>query len=37
MRNWKRAIQIAVDLGVTVMNSEFNGRPEAPSASEAQF
>ena len=37
MRYWKRAIQIAVDLGVTVMNSEFNGLPEAPSASEAQF
>ena len=37
VRYWKRAIQIAVDLGVTVMNSEFNGRPEAPSASEAQF
>ena len=29
VRAWKRAIQIAVDLGVTVMNSEFNGRPEA--------
>jgi myo-inositol catabolism protein IolH len=37
VRYWKRAIQIAVDLGVDVMNSEFNGRPEAPSASEAQF
>ena len=37
MRYWKRAIQIAVDLGVNVMNSEFNGRPEAPSVSEAQF
>jgi len=29
VRAWKRAIQISVDLGVTVMNSEFNGRPEA--------
>jgi len=37
VRYWKRAIQITVDLGVNVMNSEFNGRPEAPSASEAQF
>ena len=37
VRYWKRAIQITVDLGVSVMNSEFNGRPEAPSASEAQF
>jgi myo-inositol catabolism protein IolH len=37
VRYWKRAIEIAVDLGVTVMNSEFNGRPEAAAASEAQF
>src|SRR6266705_1137902 len=37
VRYWKRAIQITVDLGVQVMNSEFNGRPEAASASEAQF
>jgi myo-inositol catabolism protein IolH len=37
VRYWKRAIEIAVDLGVNVMNSEFNGRPEAAAASEAQF
>src|SRR5213079_211606 len=37
VRYWKRAIQITVDLGVQVMNSEFNGRPEAASVSEAQF
>jgi myo-inositol catabolism protein IolH len=37
VRNWKRAIQITVDLGCQVMNSEFNGRPEAAAASEAQF
>lgn len=37
VRYWKRAIEIAVDLGVDTMNSEFNGRPEAPAASEAQF
>ena len=37
VRYWKRAIEITVDLGVTVMNSEFNGRPEAASRSEAQF
>src|ERR671937_91209 len=37
VRYWKRAIQVAVDLGATVMNSEFNGRPEAAAASEAQF
>ena len=36
-RYWKRAIELTVDLGCDVMNSEFNGRPEAPSASEAQF
>jgi myo-inositol catabolism protein IolH len=37
VRYWKRAIQVTVDLGVDVMNSELNGRPEAPAASEAQF
>ena len=37
VRAWKRAIQITVDLGVDVMNSEFNGRPEAPELAEAQF
>lgn len=37
VRYWKRAIQMTVDLDCTVMNSEFNGRPEQPSRSEAQF
>jgi myo-inositol catabolism protein IolH len=37
VRAWKRVIQIAVDLGVDVINSEFNGRPEAPETAEAQF
>ena len=37
VRYWKRAIEITVDLGVNVMNSEFNGRPEHAAASEAQF
>ncbi|MHB8959307.1 MAG: sugar phosphate isomerase/epimerase family protein [Candidatus Limnocylindrales bacterium] len=37
VRYWRRAIEIAVELGVTVMNSEFNGRPEQPSRSEGQF
>lgn len=37
VRYWKRAIQITVDLGCDVMNSEFNGRPSAPGESEAQF
>src|SRR6201995_4122525 len=37
VRNWKRAIQITVDLGCTVMNSEFNGRPEQATRSENQF
>ncbi len=37
VRYWKRAIQITVDLGVNVMNSEFNGRPEQAGESEAQF
>jgi len=37
VRYWKRSIEIAVELGVTVMNSELNGRPERASLSEAQF
>ena len=37
VRNWKRAIQISVDLDCDTMNSEFNGRPEAASRSENQF
>jgi len=37
VRYWKRAIEITVELGCTVMNSEFNGRPEQPSRSESQF
>jgi myo-inositol catabolism protein IolH len=37
IRNWKRAIQVTVDLGCQVMNSEFSGRPEIAAASEAQF
>ena len=37
VRYWKRAIEITVELGCNVMNSEFNGRPEEASRSEAQF
>ncbi|GAV44384.1 sugar phosphate isomerase/epimerase family protein [Streptomyces acidiscabies] len=37
VRYWKRSIQIAADLGVDSMISEFNGRPEDPDRSEAQF
>jgi len=37
VRYWKRAIQITVDLDCSVMNSEFNGRPEQSSLSEAQL
>src|SRR6266571_5519350 len=37
VRYWKRAIELTVELGCNVMNSEFNGRPEAASRSEAQF
>ena len=37
VRYWKRAIQLTVELDCQVMNSEFNGRPEAASLSEAQF
>ena len=34
---WKRAIQLCVEVGCTTMNSEFNGRPDQPARSEAQF
>jgi myo-inositol catabolism protein IolH len=37
VRYWKRAIQISVDLDCSVMNSEFNGRPEQAARSESQF
>lgn len=37
VRYWKRAIELTVDLDCNVMNSEFNGRPEQASKSEAQF
>ena len=37
VRAWKRVIQITADLGVQVINTEFNGRPEAPETAEAQF
>jgi myo-inositol catabolism protein IolH len=37
VRYWRRAIRITADLGVDVMNSEFNGRPEQAARSEAQF
>jgi myo-inositol catabolism protein IolH len=37
VRYWRRAIELTVDLDCRVMNSEFNGRPEQASLSEAQF
>ena len=37
VRYWKRAIQISVDLGVNVMNTEFAGRPEKAEESERAF
>lgn len=37
VRYWKRSIEITVDLECPVMNSELNGRPEAPGLSESQF
>ena len=37
VRYWKRAIELTVELDCRVMNSEFNGRPEAAARSEAQF
>ncbi|HEX3679339.1 MAG TPA: sugar phosphate isomerase/epimerase [Galbitalea sp.] len=35
--NWKRIIQLAVELDVHVINSEFSGRPERAEESEASF
>ena len=37
VRNWKRIIQIAVELEVPVINTEFSGRPERAEESEAGF
>jgi myo-inositol catabolism protein IolH len=37
VRNWKRVVQITVDLGVNVINTEFSGRPEKPEESERAF
>jgi len=37
VRYWKRAIELTVELDCDTMNSEFNGRPELASRSEAQF
>ena len=37
VRNWKRVIQITVDLGVEVINTEFSGRPERAEESERAF
>ncbi len=37
VRAWRRTVQIAVDLGVDTINTEFNGRPEAAEHAEAQF
>ncbi|GAA0310570.1 sugar phosphate isomerase/epimerase family protein [Kineococcus aurantiacus] len=37
VRNLRRVLQIAVDLGVSVVNTEFSGRPELSEDSEAAF
>jgi myo-inositol catabolism protein IolH len=37
VRSWKRVVQIAVDLGVNVINTEFSGRPEEAEKSERAF
>jgi myo-inositol catabolism protein IolH len=37
VRNFRRVIQLAVELGVPVINTEFSGRPERSEASEAAF
>jgi myo-inositol catabolism protein IolH len=37
VRYWRRAIEVAVELGCRRLNSEFSGRPERAEASEAQW
>ncbi|NKE55487.1 sugar phosphate isomerase/epimerase [Lentzea sp. PSKA42] len=37
VRYWRRMIEVAVELDVRLMNSEFNGRPERAAESEAAF
>jgi myo-inositol catabolism protein IolH len=37
VRYWRRMIEVAVELDVRTMNSEFNGRPEHAAQSEAAF
>jgi len=37
VRNWKRIIEITVDLGCSVIGTEFSGRPERAEESEAAF
>jgi myo-inositol catabolism protein IolH len=37
VRNWQRIIEIAVELDVPVINTEFSGRPERAEESEAGF
>jgi myo-inositol catabolism protein IolH len=37
VRYWRRMIEITVELGCPLMNSEFNGRPERAAESEAAF
>jgi myo-inositol catabolism protein IolH len=37
VRNWKRVLEIAVELDVPVINTEFSGRPERSEESEAAF
>jgi myo-inositol catabolism protein IolH len=37
VRNWKRIVEIAVELDVRVINTEFSGRPERAEESEAAF
>jgi myo-inositol catabolism protein IolH len=37
VKNFRRIIEIVVELGVGVLNTEFSGRPELPEESEAAF
>lgn len=37
VRNFRRVIQLAVELGIPIINTEFSGRPERSEESEAAF
>lgn len=37
MKNWKRLVEIAVEMGVQVINTEFSGDPNQPEICDEMF